>query len=454
MSENSNIKDKKKLTIIGGGITGLVTAYLASKNQYKITLVETSKKFGGLLNTFEVGGEKIEHYSHDAELRWLLKDLDIENKLLFYNSTMGLYSKGKIYDFNSIKDLLKIRILSLKSKILFILTTIVLGKFLNWRNYETTPAISWLNKWAGKELTETIWAPLLKIKFGENYNKIPLAWMIGRVAQRLNSRKFGKEKLGYIDGSCNLILKEILKRLKRNKNVKLINNAKIKNFKVDKKKFKSIKVNNKVIEGGKILFTCPTQSITKIIKNNSQALSKKLKKINYLGACCVILIMKRKLSDIYWLNVAEKNLSFGGVIEHTNLVDAKKYKNNHIIYLSRYFDKKSSFAKKKDKDIIGNMIRDLQKVNKNFDKKNLIETFIFRSKHAAILNNLNFSKKIVSCKTDLENLFISNMMHIYPDERSINNSIRVSANACRSMGMKKVAVPTNQSLSAQIGFQN
>ena len=43
MSENSNIKDKKKLTIIGGGITGLVTAYLASKNQYKITLVETSK---------------------------------------------------------------------------------------------------------------------------------------------------------------------------------------------------------------------------------------------------------------------------------------------------------------------------------------------------------------------------------------------------------------------------
>ena len=62
MSENSNIKDKKKLTIIGGGITGLVTAYLASKNQYKITLVETSKKFGGLLNTFEVGREKIEHY--------------------------------------------------------------------------------------------------------------------------------------------------------------------------------------------------------------------------------------------------------------------------------------------------------------------------------------------------------------------------------------------------------
>ena len=86
--------------------------------------------------------------------------------------------------------------------------------------------------------------------------------------------------------------------------------------------------------------------------------------------------------------------------------------------------------------------------------KNLIEVFIFRSKHAAILNNLNFSKKFLISKTDLENLFISNMMHIYPDERSINNSIRVSANACRSMGMKKVAVPTNQSLSAQKLFKN
>ena len=28
------------------------------------------------------------------ELRWLLKDLDIENKI-FYNSTMGFYSKEK-----------------------------------------------------------------------------------------------------------------------------------------------------------------------------------------------------------------------------------------------------------------------------------------------------------------------------------------------------------------------
>ena len=64
--------------------------------------------------------------------------------------------------------------------------------------------------------------------------------------------------------------------------------------------------------------------------------------------------MKRKLSDIYWLNVAEKNLSWE-YIEHTNLVDAKKIK---IIILFIYLDiliKKVPLLKK-DKDIIGNMI--------------------------------------------------------------------------------------------------
>ena len=127
MKKIININHKKKITIIGGGITGLVAAYIAAKNQYKVNLIERSKKFGGLLNTFKVGGEKIEFYyhhffSHDSELMWLLKDLKIKKKLTFYNSSMGLYSQNKIYNFNSLKDLFKIKNLKFKSKILFILS--------------------------------------------------------------------------------------------------------------------------------------------------------------------------------------------------------------------------------------------------------------------------------------------------------------------------------------------
>ena len=57
--------------------------------------------------------------------------------------------------------------------------------------------------------------------------------------------------------------------------------------------------------------------------------------------------MKKNFSDIYWMNIADSKALFGGIIEHTNLVDKKNYKNEHIIYLSKYFDNKENLFKKK-----------------------------------------------------------------------------------------------------------
>jgi hypothetical protein len=48
-------------------------------------------------------------------------------------------------------------------------------------------------------------------------------------------------------------------------------------------------------------------------------------------------------------------------------------------------------------------------------------------------------------------MWLANMVHIYPDERSVNNAIRVSAEACRVMGMKTSFIPEGRSLSGKIG---
>ncbi|MGC4058992.1 MAG: hypothetical protein QM743_12885 [Chitinophagaceae bacterium] len=44
------------------------------------------------------------------------------------------------------------------------------------------------------------------------------------------------------------------------------------------------------------------------------------------------------------------------------------------------------------------------------------------------------------------------MSHIYPDERSVNNSIRIAAEALNKMGIDATCVPYNRSLSGKIGF--
>lgn len=53
-----------RIIIIGGGITGLSAAYFAAKDGAKVTVLEASDAFGGLLKTFEIGNNRLEYYYH------------------------------------------------------------------------------------------------------------------------------------------------------------------------------------------------------------------------------------------------------------------------------------------------------------------------------------------------------------------------------------------------------
>ena len=81
---NLNNHKVSDLLIVGGGITGLSAAYFAAKKGLKVTVIEAGKTFGGLLSTFEIGGNRLEYYyhhffTHDEELNFLINDLGIKD---------------------------------------------------------------------------------------------------------------------------------------------------------------------------------------------------------------------------------------------------------------------------------------------------------------------------------------------------------------------------------------
>src|SRR6185503_2116933 len=120
--------NKKKMTVLGGGITGLMMAYFAAKAGWKVTILEGSDKMGGLLNTFSIGGTQLEFYyhhffTHDKEIAWMCKELEIEHKLKFRNSTMGVFKNNTIYHFTTPLDLLKFSPLNIIDKIRFVLSS-------------------------------------------------------------------------------------------------------------------------------------------------------------------------------------------------------------------------------------------------------------------------------------------------------------------------------------------
>lgn len=442
----------EKLTIIGGGMTGLATAYIAAKQGVKVTILEGSDKIGGLLNTFEIGGNQLEHYyhhffTHDVELNWLLKDLGIEKQTFYKKTTMGFFRNGKIYDFNTPIDLLKFKPLGLIDKLRFGLTSVFLGKFADWRKNENVSTYDWFVKWAGQNVTNAIWKPMLDIKFGPYSKSVPLSWMIGRLAQRLNSRKGGDERLGYIAGSWKTLMDTMNQKLKE-MGVEILVNEKVEEIKIENGKVLGVKTSNQTIEGGKFLITIPQIYLKEILKGNSIG----GENIEYFGAVCTILELKKQFSDIYWMNVADEGFPFGGVIEHTNFIPKEEYGGSHILYLSRYFAMSEKLATMTEEEIKTVMIPPLKRINPEFSEDWIKNVFVFRTFTGATVCDLNFSSKVPPCQTPFENLYLANMAHIYPDERSTNNSIKVAAEACKAMGFKTEFVPAGNSLSGNIGF--
>lgn len=447
-----------ELTIVGGGITGLASAYIAAKAGKKVRVIEGSKTFGGLLNTFEIGGSRLEFYyhhffTHDAEINWLIKELGIEDKLFFKKTSMGVFRKGRIYNFNGPLDLFKFSPINFIDKFKFGLSSLYMGKVADWRKFEDVSAYEWLYKNAGKTSTESLWKPMLDIKFGPYAKDVPLAWMVGRMKQRFSSRKGGDEQLGYLKGSLQVLLDALIAKLKE-LGVELISEAKVTSLTIEEGKLLGLETTKGSFPINKALFTIPTLYLKELTKPHAAQLTKKLNEIEYFGAVCTILEMKKPLSEIYWLNVADEGFPFGGVIEQTNFIPKEKYNGKHIAYLSRYFAHSEDIASMSKEEIKEIMVSPLNNIYPNFKQGDLLDVHVFKTMTAATVCDLNFSQKIPDCKTEIEGLYLASMPHIYPDERSTNNSIRLAAEANSVMGIESSFVPKGQSMSGQIGFNS
>lgn len=79
----------KKICIIGGGISGLVAAFLLKKKGYEVTLFEKSGRVGGNIQTVEIDGFLIEYAPNSLlkspHLVELIRELKLETEVLAAN---------------------------------------------------------------------------------------------------------------------------------------------------------------------------------------------------------------------------------------------------------------------------------------------------------------------------------------------------------------------------------
>ncbi|HEY8173697.1 MAG TPA: FAD-dependent oxidoreductase, partial [Dehalococcoidia bacterium] len=211
-----------KVVVIGGGVAGMTSAYRLMQQGHDVALYEASPYLGGLVRTFEVGGNRLEAYYHhiftsDTTIIRLIEELGLGNELEWIESKVGWYAEGKIYNFVSPLDLLRFGPVPLLDRIRLGLMAVRLQRRDDWAEFEQITAKDWIEKNVSKAAFEGMWGPLLRGKYGADYDRVAMAWLWSKIHLRFASRKGGplaKEELGYLKGSFAVYINEMERRLR------------------------------------------------------------------------------------------------------------------------------------------------------------------------------------------------------------------------------------------------
>ncbi|MFC1935864.1 NAD(P)/FAD-dependent oxidoreductase [Chloroflexota bacterium] len=429
-----------RVGIIGGGVGGLSAAYELSKLGHQVALYERAPFLGGLSSTFEVSGGRLERFYHhlflsDSTLIGLLHELGLGDRLIWEDSKVGFFHQGRVYPFSTPMDLLRFTPVSFIDRVRMGLVTLYLQRVKNWQKFEGTTAAAFMRKLAGRRNYEVLWEPMLKGKFTVYHDQIGMPWLWSKFATRVSSRdRAFKEKLGYIRGSWGILIDALERRIRE----------------IGGEVYTSTSVTRILTEGGKVtglaiegpegqrsqhpfdlvIATIPSFALPRLV-DLPEEYAAKLKVVEYEGAIAVIWVLKRSLSPIYWLNVADPDIPFLLVLEQTNLVAPSEYGGKHIVYTADYVTQDDRRWPMETREIVRDYIPHLKNINPAFDES-WIETYYLHKEPAAQpIVKVNYLERMPSTRTPVKGLWLAAMSQVYPEDRGTNYSIRLAIQVAR-----------------------
>ena len=425
-----------RVGIIGGGVAGLAAAYHLTKQGHFAEVLEQAPFLGGQASTFDVFGGRLERgYHHlfvsDTDMTELIHELGLGDGLAWLESSVGFFHGGKVWDFATPLDLLRFKPLSVAQRIRVGIWTLVLQKTRGYRKFENVTAKDWLISHMGRMGYQVIWEPMLRGKFGESHDRIGMTWIWCKVRLRVASRKGAgqRERLGYPMGSFGEVIDVLAQRIAQ-QGGGVHTSAAVSQIVESEGSATALDV---ALDGAQserreydaVIATTPSYVFTRLAPPMPKEYQDKLERIRYLSAVLMVLVLDRQFTDKYWLNIADPDMPFVALIEHTNLIDRKLYGGKHILYISNYPSRDSDMYRKSAEELMDLFVPHLQKINPDFDRSWVIEYHHHRVDGAQPIVGVNYAAGIPDHRTPLKGLYLANTTQIYPEDRGTNYSVRM-----------------------------
>lgn len=421
-----------KIAIIGAGYGGLAAAYDLQKAGHTVVLLESADHVGGLAAGFKEphwdwSVEKFYHhwFQSDDAMLGLIQELGLRDKVIFPRPLTVMYFDGKFYPFDSILNALRFPGLGYGlNKIRFGFVGLFLRMTNNWRALEQVTADAWMMKWAGKQVYERMWKPLLIGKFGPFYRDVNMAWMWARIKARTT-------RLGTFEGGFQRFsdlfaeqLRDMGVEIRLGTRVEAIRRSQAARLNVDGELF------------DQVLVTSSPALLAQMSPELPENYLKGLLELKSMGAVVMTLTLKHQLSEqgYYWFSLPkEAGFPMLALVEHTNFVSSEHFSGDHIIYAGDYLELGHEYFSLTDQELLKRFLPALKRINPKFEPNWVKKIWVNKTNYAQPVPLVNHSKNIPAIQTPIEGLYFASMSQVYPWDRGTNFAVEIGRRAAKIM---------------------
>jgi protoporphyrinogen oxidase len=427
------------IAIVGAGLAGLTAALRLTQAGYRVRLFERYPRPGGLARVLDVGGEPLEAFYHhlfttDTDYIEFAEELGLGDALEWLPSKMGIWADGRLWDFGTPASLLRFKPISLIDKIRFGLSTLWLQRQKNPEPFESVTAADWIRRHQGEGTWRSIWGPLLYQKFADDAERVAMVWLWRKISLRGRSRsKSGMgERLGYMRGSFARLVEVLVERIETGGGSFHLTEE-VRRIDRDGDGFR-IETRRGSHPAVRVLVAAPVPDHLAVAGHLlADAERDALLELRATGAICTILELEHSLTPYYWLNIADPEMPFGGLIEHTNYISSERYGGRILLYISNYLFADHPLYNAPKSKVIEAYAPHLRRINPDFDPSWITASHHFRADYAQPVVTTGYRAKIPKMRTSVPGLYLCSMAQIFPEDRGQNYAIAYGEKVSRLM---------------------
>jgi protoporphyrinogen oxidase len=425
-----------KVAVIGAGIGGMAAAYDLARAGHQVTIYEAADYVGGLASGFKEphwdwSVEKYYHhwFASDRHILGLIAELGWSDKVLFPRPVTVMYHNGRFYPFDSIPAALLFPGLGWGvHKLRFGLVGLYLKLTNNWRSLENTSVDAWMRKWAGDRVYQLMWEPLMIGKFGPHYKKVNMAWMWARLKARTT-------RLGTFVGGFQAFADLLAGRLAElGIDIRLATT--VTNISPAQDGGLALEIAGLSQPFDQCLVTSSPALLARLAPGLPPAYLRGLLALKSMGAVVMVLALKRRLSTqgYYWFNLPKvAGFPFLALVEHTNFLSPDYFGGDHIVYCGDYLDPEHEYFQLSQEELLDRFLPALPRFNPDFSPDWVRQAWVYRTRYAQPIPEVNHSRNIPAIRTPLPGLYFASMSQVYPWDRGTNFAVEIGRKAAGMM---------------------